>query len=96
MPFATNDDVRIHYEREGSGPPLVLHHGLFQALQAWRDDGYVEALAGDYALILMDPRGHGASDKPHDPAAYTLDKRAAATRCRAVAGSRNRERRPLN
>ena len=33
--------------------------------------GYVDALKEDYRLILIDPRGHGKSDKPHDPAAYT-------------------------
>ena len=26
----------------------------------------------DRQLILLDARGHGASDKPHDPAAYDL------------------------
>jgi hypothetical protein len=28
MPYATGSGVRIHYEVEGSGPPLVLHPGL--------------------------------------------------------------------
>lgn len=27
MPFATNDGVRIHYEIDGTGQPLVLVHG---------------------------------------------------------------------
>jgi pimeloyl-ACP methyl ester carboxylesterase len=77
MPDAMNDGVRIHYEREGSGPPLVLQHGFTRSLEGWRDSGYVDALKGDYELVLIDARGHGQSDKPHDPAAYTLDKRAA-------------------
>jgi len=33
--------------------------------------GYVEPLQRDYRLILIDARGHGSSDKPHDRAAYT-------------------------
>jgi pimeloyl-ACP methyl ester carboxylesterase len=77
MPYATNDGVRIHYAREGSGPPLVLQHGFTRSLESWYDSGYVDALKGDYELILVDARGHGRSDKPHDPAAYPLDKRAA-------------------
>jgi pimeloyl-ACP methyl ester carboxylesterase len=77
MPDATNDGVRIHYEREGNGPPLVLQHGFTGSLEGWRDSGYVDALKSAYELILIDARGHGRSDKPHDPAAYTLDKRAA-------------------
>jgi pimeloyl-ACP methyl ester carboxylesterase len=70
MPFATNDGVRIYYETEGNGPTLVLYTGFSGVVQAWRDFGYVDALRDDYRLILIDPRGHGASDKPHDPAAY--------------------------
>ena len=33
--------------------------------------GYVDALLNDFQLILFDARGHGQSDKPHDPSAYT-------------------------
>jgi pimeloyl-ACP methyl ester carboxylesterase len=35
--------------------------------------GYVAALKDDYRLILIDARGHGASDKPHDPESYILE-----------------------
>ena len=75
MPYAMNDGVRIYYEREGSGPPLVLQHGFTRSLEGWRDSGYVDALKDTYDLILVDARGHGRSDKPHDSADYVLDKR---------------------
>jgi pimeloyl-ACP methyl ester carboxylesterase len=75
MPYATNDGVRIYYEREGSGPPLVLHHGFTRSLEGWRDNGYTDALKQEYELILMDARGHGRSDKPHDAASYAAEKR---------------------
>jgi len=77
MPFATNRGVRIHYEVEGEGPPLVLQHGLGASLGFWRMAGYVEPLRDDYQLILIDHRGHGSSDKPHDPEAYKLALEAA-------------------
>jgi pimeloyl-ACP methyl ester carboxylesterase len=77
MAFATNSGVRIHYEIEGSGQPLVLHHGSFASGADWGDLGYVDALKREHLLILMDARGHGASDKPHDPAAYDLALRAS-------------------
>ena len=32
MPYATNDGVRLSYEVEGSGPPLVLHIGFLGSL----------------------------------------------------------------
>lgn len=82
MPYATNPDdgVRTYYEVEGSGPPLVLVHGFSANLDWWRRhalvawqqlDFYVGALKNEYQLILFDPRGHGRSDKPHDPSRYT-------------------------
>jgi pimeloyl-ACP methyl ester carboxylesterase len=77
MPYATNDDVRIYYEREGHGPPIVFHHGFSLTLDTWRGLGYVSALRHDYELILIDARGHGQSDKPHRPDDYTFDKRVA-------------------
>lgn len=77
MPYGNNEGVSIYYEVEGEGPPLVLEHGLLATLEVWRLAGYVEALSDDYQLILVDARGHGNSDKPHDPEAYRLDLMAA-------------------
>jgi pimeloyl-ACP methyl ester carboxylesterase len=77
MPLVTRNGIRIHYRVTGEGPPLVLHHGASQDLRRWFLCGYVEALRRDYRLILIDPRGNGASDKPHDPAAYVLGERVA-------------------
>ena len=77
MPYADNRGIHIHYETEGDGPPLVLHHWSFTSLESWYDYGYVSALKDDYRLILLDARGHGASDKPHDPEAHELNKRVA-------------------
>jgi CubicO group peptidase (beta-lactamase class C family) len=74
--FVENDGVRIHYEVQGEGPPLVLMHWLTGSLEDWRVFGYVDALKESYRLILIDARGHGQSDKPHDPAAYVLEKQA--------------------
>jgi len=70
MPFADSQGVRIHYELEGAGPPLVLMHGFSGNRTSWRGYGFVELLKADYQLILIDARGHGESDKPHEPEAY--------------------------
>jgi len=72
MPYATNQGVRIHYRVEGEGPALLLQHGFTWNMGGWSRHGYVEALRPHYRLILVDARGHGASDKPHDSAAYAL------------------------
>jgi pimeloyl-ACP methyl ester carboxylesterase len=41
-------------------------------MESWYELGYVHTLKTDHQLILIDARGHGASDKPHDPNAYRL------------------------
>jgi pimeloyl-ACP methyl ester carboxylesterase len=75
MPYADNEGIQIHYKTEGDGPPLVLQHWSLATMDGWYDYGYVSALKNDYRLILLDARGHGASDKPHRPDAYELKKR---------------------
>jgi pimeloyl-ACP methyl ester carboxylesterase len=77
MPYASNAGVRIHYEVEGDGPGLVLQHGFTQSFEHWVECGYLAPLRPKYRMILIDARGHGGSDKPHDEASYTLDRRAA-------------------
>jgi pimeloyl-ACP methyl ester carboxylesterase len=72
MPYANNQGVRIHYQVVGQGVPLVLLHGLFGSWEHWYEAGYVGALKDHYQLLLVDGRGHGASDKPHEPEAYTM------------------------
>ena len=72
MPFVSNDGVRIRYEVEGKGAPLVLQHGLSDSLGSWYEFGYVERLKTEYQLIMIEARGHGESDKPHESAAYDL------------------------
>jgi pimeloyl-ACP methyl ester carboxylesterase len=75
VPYVNNTGILIHYEVEGSGPPLVLQHGFMQCIQDWYECGYVAALRTAYRMILIDARGHGSSGKPHDATSYTLARR---------------------
>jgi pimeloyl-ACP methyl ester carboxylesterase len=77
MPFAVNQGVRIHYEVEGQGFPLIIQHGYTDSMETWYELGYVEALKGMHRLILVDARGHGTSDKPHVTSAYAKERQAA-------------------
>lgn len=72
MVFAVNAGVRINCEIVGDGPPIVLHVAYLGRPQAWaRDDVVVvQNLERDDRLNLLDRRGFGASDKPHDRDAY--------------------------
>jgi pimeloyl-ACP methyl ester carboxylesterase len=70
MPFVTSNGVKIHFEIEGQGPPLVLQHGYSNTMDNWRLNGYTKELGKSHTLILLDARGHGGSDKPHDDVSY--------------------------
>jgi pimeloyl-ACP methyl ester carboxylesterase len=69
MPKLDRDGVKIYYEVHGSGPPLILTHGYSSTSTMW--NGQIEALSKQHQLILWDMRGHGQSDYPGDPAAYS-------------------------
>lgn len=75
MPFALSDGRRIHYQVEGEGPPLLLHHGFTSSLEAWRFFGFTAALREHWQVIMFDALGHGHSDKPHDSQAYSQPQR---------------------
>ncbi|MEK7879093.1 MAG: alpha/beta fold hydrolase [candidate division NC10 bacterium] len=71
MPYAKTDDrVKIYYEEHGQGFPLVLAYGIGGNTTMWEPN--IKALAAGYRLILWDPRGHGRSESPADPARYSF------------------------
>jgi pimeloyl-ACP methyl ester carboxylesterase len=78
MPYARNGDVKIYYEVEGQGPPLMLAHGGTGSLDGWRQTGYTEALRDNFRLILFDARGHGRSDRPHEASISAMADDAVA------------------
>jgi pimeloyl-ACP methyl ester carboxylesterase len=72
MPQFTHDGVEIAFIDEGQGEPIVLVHGFASNKEVnWVAPGWVTTLtrAGRRAVAL-DNRGHGASSKLYDPAAY--------------------------
>ena len=75
MPYATNNGVHIYYQVEGNGTPLLLHHPLTASHRAWYRNGFVDALKANHKVITMDMRGHGRSEKPDEPEAYSWDIR---------------------
>jgi 3-oxoadipate enol-lactonase len=63
--IADSAGVRIAYEVAGSGPPLVLAHGLGYARWGW--EPVAPALAEEFTVLTFDNRGIGASDVPKGP-----------------------------
>jgi pimeloyl-ACP methyl ester carboxylesterase len=77
LPLAAQDKffdsagARIRYVDEGKGEPIVLLHGFTGDVEGgWIATGLLPELVKDYRVIAFDLRGHGKSDKPHDPRAY--------------------------
>lgn len=55
------DGVRIHYQRAGNGPPLLLIHGLVGSALNWRLN--IEELAKDATVYAIDLLNMGQSDR---------------------------------
>jgi len=69
--FFNSNGVRIRYVDQGTGEPVVLVHGYTGVIErVWIKTGVLANLAKDHRVIALDLRGHGKSDKPHDPKAY--------------------------
>jgi pimeloyl-ACP methyl ester carboxylesterase len=72
--FVGRDGADLACSETGSGRPLILLHGFMGAGSQWLEQGTVDALAEQAdRIVLPDLRGHGASAKPHDRAAYPPD-----------------------
>jgi pimeloyl-ACP methyl ester carboxylesterase len=75
MPLLDRDGVNIHYEVAGEGPPLILTHGYSATGEMWA--GQFPLLSPHFKVITWDMRGHGRSDYPDDPAAYSEEATVA-------------------
>jgi pimeloyl-ACP methyl ester carboxylesterase len=84
--FTTWDGIEIAYQEWGEQtrlPPVVLHHGFVADADAnWVAPGVVDALlARGRRVIAPDARGHGKSEKPHDPSFYGEQRMARDLGC---------------
>lgn len=70
----STDHIRLAYDRCGSGPGLILLHGMPQGRRQWHELGYVERLRPRFTVVTLDLRGHGESDGPAYSSAYALDQ----------------------
>jgi len=70
--YFSSDGARIRFVDVGVGEPLVLIHGFGGSIDYWISAGTVNTLSKEFRVIAMDCRGHGKSDKPHDPKRYGI------------------------
>src|SRR6187455_6263 len=72
MRHFAHDGVEIAFLDEGEGEPIVVVHGFASNAQVnWVYPGWVATLTkAGRRVVALDNRGHGASSKLYDPAAY--------------------------
>ncbi len=73
--LTTADGRTLAWRETGSGPPLLCHPGGPGSSSAYFGD--LPTLAAERTLLLLDPRGTGASGPPADPEDYDLEDYAA-------------------
>ncbi len=71
--FTTINGHRVHYKQVGSGPHIILIHGIGASTYTWRF--VVPLLADKFTVTAMDLLGFGQSDKPNN-FDYTLDEQS--------------------
>jgi pimeloyl-ACP methyl ester carboxylesterase len=78
MDYFVSDGLRLAYAVKGEGSPILLVHGFASTHEVnWIATSWSRTLVdAGRRVIMADGRGHGASDKPHDPADYTLEAMA--------------------
>jgi len=70
VPKVSVNGLKLYYEIEGDGTPVVLIPGFAAGRWIWFKQA--AELARHFRVIIFDPRGVSASDKPEGPQTITL------------------------
>jgi esterase len=61
--------MNLHFKSFGSGPALIILHGLFGSLDNWQ--GLAKRYAEHFSVFIIDQRNHGKSPHTDTPHTYT-------------------------
>jgi pimeloyl-ACP methyl ester carboxylesterase len=68
-----SDGIELHAEAHGSGTPMLFSCGYATTRENFRPQ-VAPLVAAGARVVLWDYRGHGESDAPEDPAAYSMER----------------------
>jgi pimeloyl-ACP methyl ester carboxylesterase len=75
MPHQTVNGIKIYYEEQGKGEPLILINGLAFPMDLWF--AQIRELSKDFRVIALDNRGIGRTDQPDEE--YSIAMMASDT-----------------
>jgi pimeloyl-ACP methyl ester carboxylesterase len=70
VPKASVNGLQLYYESEGEGAPVVLIPGFAAGRWIWFKQ--IPDLSRNFRVVIFDPRGVSASDKPEGPQTISL------------------------
>lgn len=70
MPIERINDLDIHVQTLGDGPPLLMLHGFTGSIEAWQ--GIPAVLGRRFQTSAVDIIGHGESSAPETPERYSI------------------------
>lgn len=62
--FITSSGIRLNYDVQGKGRPIIFLHGWGMSSRVWREQ--VNEFSNRYRTVTMDFRGHGSSEPSDD------------------------------
>jgi len=75
--FTSFDGTKLYYNVRGEGESIVLVHGFISTSESWtRSPLYQNLIDAGFKVIILDQRGNGKSDKPHELKFYENDAEA--------------------
>jgi pimeloyl-ACP methyl ester carboxylesterase len=87
--YATTDDkffahkgMEVRYRDEGTGPVIILLHGVCAFLETW--DGWAPHLKGQYRVIRLDFPGFGLTGPAPDKSLYSKESAVELLDCFAA------------
>lgn len=62
MPFVQVNGIKHHYLQQGTGPDVVLIHGMGGNMSFWHANKALASLKRNFRVTVYDMRGHGYSE----------------------------------